>query len=66
MTDVWSSGPPGIGSATIPGRPEIVHHALVMLLDPDAPAAPEGAPGLTNLEQMRALDDESPDRDGWP
>ena len=53
------------GYEVIPGRPEIVHHALVMLVDPEAPAARDQAPGKTNLEQMRALDQESPDRDGW-
>lgn len=45
------------------GAPEIVHHSILWLVDPDAPDS-EGAG--TNLERMQALDDESPDRPGWP
>jgi hypothetical protein len=54
------------GYEVVPGNPDIVHHVVVMLIDPNAPAELDDSPGLTNGEQMRALDDESPDRDGWP
>ena len=48
----------------LPGAPAIVHHSILMLIDPDAPAED---PALgTNLEAMQALDAESPDRAGWP
>lgn len=47
-----------------PGAPAIVHHSILMLVDPDGPA---DDPSLgTNLEAMQALDAESPDRAGWP
>lgn len=49
-----------------PGLPAVVHHALAMIVDPDAPASLPDQPGLTNLELMEALDAESPDREGWP
>lgn len=53
-----------------PGAPEIVHHTLLMVVDPDAPAGnpndPQAAALGTNLQHMQALDDESPDRLGWP
>ena len=49
-----------------PGTPEIVHHVLVAVVDPGAPAEDSDLPGQTNLDRMRALDAESPDRDGWP
>jgi hypothetical protein len=54
------------GYEVVPGNSEIVHHVVVMFVDPSAPAELEDSPGLTNGEQMRMLDDESPDRDGWP
>lgn len=45
-----------------PGNEAIVHHVLVMPVDPN-----EMVNGTqTNDEVMQALDDESPDRDGWP
>jgi hypothetical protein len=50
----------------VPGRPEIIHHVIAMVIDPQAPAQIPDDPARTNLEQMRMLDDESPDRDGWP
>jgi mono/diheme cytochrome c family protein len=46
-----------------PGAPELVHHSILMIVDPSAPAADGSG---TNLERMQALDAESPDRDGWP
>jgi hypothetical protein len=54
------------GYEVVPGRPEIIHHVLLMLVDPDAAAEGDGQAGRTNLEQLRALDADSPDRDGWP
>lgn len=45
-----------------PGNPALVHHVLAMPVDPNELV--EG--GLTNAMRMQALDDESPDRDGWP
>ena len=30
------------------------------------PSAPSSVAGLSNLQQMKALDDQAPDRDGWP
>jgi hypothetical protein len=54
------------GYDVVPGNPEIVHHVVVMLVDPNAPAELEESSKLTNEQQMRVLDDESPDRDGWP
>jgi mono/diheme cytochrome c family protein len=53
------------GYEVLPGNPQIVHHVVVMLVDPNASADLDDSK-LTNAEQMRALDDESPDRDGWP
>jgi hypothetical protein len=46
-----------------PGVDLLIHHVLVMLVDP---AAPSAVTDLSNGEQMQALDDESPDRLGWP
>ena len=56
------------GYEVLPGRPEIVHHLVAFIVDPSAQASGEdGAPiSMTNLERMLQLDDESPDRDGWP
>ncbi|HEY0138140.1 MAG TPA: hypothetical protein VGB85_28835 [Nannocystis sp.] len=50
------------GYQVTPGTPELVHHVLAMPVDPDAIV--EG--GQTNAQRMQALDDESPDRLGWP
>ncbi len=46
----------------VAGNDAIVHHVLVMPVDPNLEV--EG--GLTNAEVMQALDDESPEREGWP
>jgi hypothetical protein len=54
------------GYDVLPGSPEIVHHVLVMLVDPDLTVEVAGEAPRTNLEQMRALDARSPDREGWP
>jgi hypothetical protein len=45
-----------------PGNDAIVHHVLVMPVDPDVMVGE----GITNADAMQALDDESPARDGWP
>jgi len=50
------------GYNVVPGNASIVHHVLAMPVDPAAMV--EG--GLTNLDVITALDQESPDRDGWP
>lgn len=50
------------GYSVEPGVPEMIHHVLVITVDPEAP----GAGGVKNRDIMEALDAESPDRDGWP
>jgi hypothetical protein len=50
------------GYDVLPGNAAIVHHVLGFVLDPNQ--AVEG--GATNAQVMQALDDESPDRLGWP
>jgi hypothetical protein len=50
------------GYDVVPGNDAIVHHVLVMPVDPGVPVGG----GLTNADVMQALDEESPDRDGWP
>lgn len=50
------------GYEIVPGDPSIVHHVLAMPVDPEQLVGP----GLTNLQAMTMLDQESPDRDGWP
>ena len=49
-------------SEVTPGNEALVHHVLVSIIDPEEIV--DG--GITNLEQIQALDDESPDRLGWP
>jgi Copper type II ascorbate-dependent monooxygenase, C-terminal domain len=51
------------GYSVTPGTPEIVHHAVAFVVNPDGPADIDGK---TNGELMAELDGESPDRDGWP
>ena len=45
-----------------PGEPSIVHHVIVFVVDPAAKAGNN----LTNAAAIKALDDASPDRLGWP
>ena len=45
-----------------PGDPAVVHHLLAFVVDPERVA--KG--GKTNAAVMQALDDQSPDRLGWP
>jgi hypothetical protein len=49
------------GYELAPGNHAMVHHAILMVVDPDRPVAG----GATNMDVMRALDDASPDRLGW-
>jgi hypothetical protein len=51
------------GYEVVPGFPAMIHHVLGFLVDP---AAPSSVDGMTNEQQMQALDAESPDRLGWP
>ncbi|HEX6240243.1 MAG TPA: hypothetical protein VFZ61_05100, partial [Polyangiales bacterium] len=46
-----------------PGNAATVHHVVMTLVDPDAPSQ---LSGKSNAEVMKALDDASPDRLGWP
>lgn len=50
------------GYNVLPGNEALVHHVLMFTVDPDAP----GGGGQSNADVMQALDDESPDRLGWP
>jgi hypothetical protein len=50
------------GYDVTPGDATIVHHVLVFSVDPQK----AGKDGRPNADIMRALDDDSPDRLGWP
>jgi hypothetical protein len=50
------------GYEVTPGNDALVHHVLAMPVDPNHVTEA----GLTNMQAMQALDDESPDRIGWP
>jgi hypothetical protein len=50
------------GYEVSPGNDALVHHVLALPVDPNRVV--DG--GLTNMQVMQALDDESPDRLGWP
>jgi hypothetical protein len=49
------------GYEILPGKPEIVHHVLAFVVDPDRMTRG----GKRNRELMQALDDKDPDRPGW-
>jgi hypothetical protein len=49
------------GYEVLPGSAPIVHHVIAYIVDPSRVAGER-----TNGEVMQALDDESPDRLGWP
>jgi hypothetical protein len=49
------------GYDVLPGNAAIVHHVLAFIVDPN-----RMVDGRSNQEIMQALDDESPDRVGWP
>jgi mono/diheme cytochrome c family protein len=53
------------GYDIVPGAPEVVHHVLVSVVDPNAPADGPPSAHTTNAEVMAKLDAESPDRPGW-
>jgi hypothetical protein len=55
--DMWITG-----YEVTPGNAPLVHHVLGMPVDPNRVTDS----GLTNAEVMQAMDDESPDRLGWP
>ncbi|MBL9099465.1 MAG: hypothetical protein JNL82_00835 [Myxococcales bacterium] len=55
--DLWIAG-----YEVSPGNAPLVHHVLGMPVDPSLVTES----GLTNAEVMQALDDESPERPGWP
>lgn len=46
----------------VPGNPALVHHVVLMTVDPDMVV---GEDGRTNRDVIDALDAESPDVDGW-
>lgn len=50
------------GYDVLPGNTRLVHHVLAFIIDPNQVV--DG--GVTNAERLQALDDESPDRVGWP
>jgi hypothetical protein len=54
--DTWTTG-----VEVLPGNPQIVHHVVGFLVDPDAPAL-----AGTNTEMMAALHQADPTREGWP
>jgi Copper type II ascorbate-dependent monooxygenase, C-terminal domain/Copper type II ascorbate-dependent monooxygenase, N-terminal domain len=51
------------GYEVVPGNSHLVHHVLMMPVDPDAVVTEDG---LTNGDLIQTYDAESPDRDGWP
>lgn len=50
------------GYSVTPGTPAMIHHVLAITVDPEE----LGAGNQKNSEIIAALDDASPDRDGWP
>lgn len=65
MFDSGTTDPSFItGYQVTPGTPEIVHHVLAFIVDPEAPA--EDDTGMTNADKIQALRDASAGRDGWP
>jgi hypothetical protein len=50
------------GYEVLPGNADIVHHVLAFIIDPNRVLEN----GSTNAQVMQALDDDSPDRIGWP
>jgi mono/diheme cytochrome c family protein len=50
------------GYEVVPGNDALVHHVILMVVNPDL----EVAEGKTNMDAMRAMDEASPDRLGWP
>lgn len=50
------------GYSVTPGTPAMIHHVLAITVDPDA----TGGGNQKNSDIIAALDDATPDRDGWP
>ena len=50
------------GYSVTPGTPAMIHHVLAITVDPEA----LGQGNKKNSEIIAALDDATPDRDGWP
>jgi hypothetical protein len=50
------------GYEVVPGNPALIHHVLVYAVDTLAPSAT----GISNADQIRQLDRDSPNRAGWP
>ncbi|HEY4184437.1 MAG TPA: hypothetical protein VGP07_05175 [Polyangia bacterium] len=50
------------GYDVTPGEPSIIHHVIAFVVDPQA----QGSGGMTNAAIIQSLDDDSPDRLGWP
>jgi hypothetical protein len=50
------------GSDVVPGQPEIVHHVLAIIVDPNKVTRS----GKSNAQIIQALDASDPDRVGWP
>jgi Copper type II ascorbate-dependent monooxygenase, C-terminal domain/Copper type II ascorbate-dependent monooxygenase, N-terminal domain len=51
------------GYDVLPGNPNIVHHVLAFIVDPNA-MSEDGS--MTNQQAMDGLHAPSPDREGWP
>ncbi len=51
------------GYDVIPSNGALAHHAVLFAVDPDEVVDPEN--GTTNMDVIQALDNASPDRDGW-
>ena len=50
------------GYEVVPGNPAVIHHVLLLQVDPTKVLAD----GRTNADVMRALHDASPEQEGWP
>ena len=50
------------GYEVVPGNPEVIHHVLLLQVDPGKVLAD----GRTNADVMRALHAASPEQEGWP
>ncbi len=50
------------GYSVTPGVPAMIHHVLAITVDPEE----TGQGGMKNRDILTALDEQTPDRDGWP
>lgn len=53
------------GYNIVPGNPKIVHHVVLSIIDPEAPAHLQDGTEVTNREAIEALDAQDPDVTGW-